>query len=175
MAHYQFESEWELTAPIESVFELLSHPEDFTSWWPSVKRSRLLVEGDEKGLGARAAYTLQSPLLYSMAFEARAVEVERPLRIHTLVRGDLVGTGTYLLEADEGARTRVGFSWHVSTTKPWMNIIAPVAKPLFVWAHRHVMSEGAAAMASRLGARLLSMRTHLEKGPFRESAVESPS
>lgn len=174
MAHYQFESEWALTAPIESVYELLAHPEDFSEWWPSVKRSQPLEEGDEDGVGARASYSLRSPLLYSMDFETRAVDVQHPRRIHNLVRGDLVGTGTYLLDS-RGAGTTVHFSWHVSTTKTWMNIMAPVAKPLFVWAHHHVMREGATAMASCLGAKLLSIQTRLEEGHRRKPAVESQS
>lgn len=160
MAHYRFESEWELTAPIGAVFELLTHPEDFRHWWPSVTDSRLLNEGDDEGRGARAAYTLRSPVLYSMSFEANSVEVDRPRRLHTLVRGDLIGTGTHLLEEREG-RTIVRFLWYVSTTKRWMNLLAPVARPLFVWAHDHVLREGAAAMAERLGGRLLSIRTRV--------------
>lgn len=160
MTHYQFESEWILTADIESVFELLLRPDDFSAWWPSVEKSRLIEGGDPNGVGRRASYSLKSPLLYSMRFETKTMEVERPHRIHGLVRGDLVGTGTYLLErVDVG--TKVGFSWHVSTTKTWMNWVAPFAKPLFVWAHDTVMLEGCEAMARHMGARLVSTKTHL--------------
>ena len=158
MAHYQFESEWALTAPVGRVFELACHPEDFSAWWPSVTASQLLEEGDEDGVGTRAAYILRSPLLYSMTFVTTAIEVDRPSRIHVLVRGDLVGTGTYILEGDEH-RTRVRLVWNVSTTKTWMNLFAPLARPLFVWAHQHVMRNGAVAMAKRLDATLLSTKT----------------
>lgn len=167
MTHYRFESEWSLTAPIEKVFDLVSSPEDFSDWWPSVKSSRLLDAGASDGVGRRAAYRLRSPLIYSMNFEARAIEVEKPSFVHTLVRGDLVGTGTYLLDTD-GSATRVRFLWYVSTTKHWMNLLAPLAKPIFVWAHNHVMSEGAAGMARRLHCRLVSTHTRLIN---KESAV----
>lgn len=165
MAHYRFESEWELEAPIDRVFELLTHPEDFQRWWPSVTQSQRLEEGDEDGVGAVAAYTLRSPVFYSMDFQAKALEVERPRRIHTLVRGDLIGTGTYELEQREG-RTMIRFLWYVSTTRRWMNLVAPVARPLFVWAHHHVMREGAAAMAAHFGGRLIGIKTWVaDKAP----------
>lgn len=51
MAHYQFQSEWALMAPIDRVFELACHPEDFSSWWPAVTRSELIEKGDEDGVG----------------------------------------------------------------------------------------------------------------------------
>lgn len=164
MAHYQFQSEWALTAAVDRVFELACHPEDFSAWWPSVKTSKLLEEGDEDGVGTRAAYTLRSPFVYSMRFVTTTVEVDRPSRIHALVRGDLIGTGTYLLEGDE-YRTRVRFVWNVSTTKTWMNLFAPVARPLFVRAHQHVMRKGALAMAKRLDGTLLSAKTEVAERP----------
>lgn len=172
MAHYRFDSEWKLTAPIEQVFDLLSRPGEFSRWWPSVTRSRLLEDGDETGVGRRAVYRLRSPLLYSMNFVATAVEVIEPRLIRTLVRGDLIGTGTYELNGDEQSTT-VRLLWHVSTSKRWMNLVTPLARPLFVWAHHHVMREGAAAMASRLGARLLATRTRLEEEPRLAAEVET--
>lgn len=158
MAHYQFRSEWALTAPIGRVFELAGHAEQFSAWWPSVTRSRLIEEGDGDGLGLRAAYSLRSPLWYSMSFVTTVVEVDRPSRIHCLVRGDLIGTATYILEGDH-QRTRVRFLWSVSTTKRWMDMFGPLARPLFGWAHGHVMRKGAVAMAQHLDAGLLSIET----------------
>lgn len=164
MVHYMFETEWVLTAPAEKVFEVLEHPEEFSSWWPSVKNSRLIEKGDDQGVGTKAAYSIRSPLGYSMHFEATAVEVDKPKRIHSTVRGDLVGTGTYLIE--EGDRqTHVRFNWYVSTTKRWMNWVAGFAKPALVWAHHSVMREGCAAMATYLGARLVSTNTSLVEKP----------
>lgn len=154
MAHYRFESVWKLSAPIDRVFDLLSQPQGFARWWPAV-RSSVLVDGeDPAGSGARAQFTVRSPFHYSMSFATTAVDVDRPRRIHNLVRGDLVGTGTYELK-EEADGTLVRLAWRVSTTKPWMNRLAPIARPLFVWAHRRVMEGGAKAMAIALGSELL--------------------
>jgi uncharacterized protein YndB with AHSA1/START domain len=164
MVHYMFETEWVVTAPIEKVFEVLEHPEEFSSWWPAVKESRLVRAADASGVGAKSAYTIKSPLFYSMNFELTSVELERPHRIRSIVRGDLIGTGTYSLHRD-GNKTHVRFNWYVSTTKPWMNALAGVTKPALVWAHHSVMREGCAAMATFLGSRLVSTSTRLVNAP----------
>lgn len=161
MTHYQFESEWRLTAPIEKVFDVAMRAEDFARWWPSVESSSLIDAGRDGIIGRRARYRVKSPLLYSMSFETTILEAHRPFRIHAKVRGDLVGTGTYLLES-EGSNTVVRFLWFVSTTKRWMNVLAPFARPVFVWAYGSVMSEGARSMARHLGASLHSVTTRLK-------------
>lgn len=160
MAHYRFESEWVLSAPIGPVFEVLVHPESYSDWWPSVRNSQLIEQGDDAGVGARAKYYLKSPLLLGMHFETKTVEIESPRRIHSLVRGELVGTATYTFDSTNlGAKVRI--AWHVSTAKRWMDVLTPVAKPLFVWAHHTFMREGCVALVDRLGARLISTRTRL--------------
>ena len=164
MAHYLFETEWLVTAPIEDVFELISHPENYAEWWPGVKESRLVEEGDESGLGRTGAYIIQSPLGYKMRFENRAIEVDAPNRVATVVRGDLVGTGTHYLESRENG-THVRFHWYVSTTKRWMNAIAGVARPGFAFAHRYVMYNGCDGMAKILGGRLITATSKLVESP----------
>ncbi|HKQ32652.1 MAG TPA: polyketide cyclase, partial [Thermodesulfobacteriota bacterium] len=44
------------------------------------------------------------------------------------------------------------YDWQVETTKPWMNLIAPLARPIFKWNHDVVMKWGAEGLARRLGA-----------------------
>lgn len=174
MAHYLFETDWALAAPMEEVFDVLAHPGDFADWWPAVEESVLLEEGDSEGIGRRAWYAIRSPLLYRLRFEVRSLEVDRPRRFHALVRGDLIGTGTYVLAAEDGV-THVRFNWYVSTTRGWMNAVALVAKPLLAWAHHRVMRDGCAAMASHLGAELTSFDTTLVARPTPVSAEQHES
>ena len=44
----------------------------------------------------------------------------------------------------------------MSTTKPWMNLLAPIARPVFEWNHDWVMRNGGEGLASLLGCRLLA-------------------
>jgi len=52
----------------------------------------------------------------------------------------------------EGDETVVRYDWNVETTKQWMNLISPIARPLFKWNHNVVMSWGAKGLEKRLGA-----------------------
>jgi hypothetical protein len=174
MAHYLFETNWALTASADAVFDVLAEPGEFAGWWPSVVESALLAEGDETGVGRKASYVIRGPLPYTMRFEVRALEVDRPKRLHTVVRGDLVGTGTYLME-ERGDVTHVRFNWYVATTKTWMNALSIVAKPVFAWAHHRVMREGCAAMADLLEAKLVSFDTDLVTRATPVVPAEQPS
>ena len=53
--------------------------------------------------------------------------------------------------------TAVVYEWNVSTTKPWMNLLAPIARPLFAWNHDWVMRNGGEGLAQLLGCRLLAL------------------
>ncbi len=164
MAHFRFETEWSIAAPIGRVFDTLQHPEEFSKWWPSIEGSRLVREGDRDGVGNVAAYKVRSPLLYSLDFETQVVESTRPVRVHSVVSGDLAGTGTYFLD-DRGDVTHIRFNWYVSTTKTWMNVAAFFAKPLLAWAHDRVMREGCMAMGDNLEAPLGPVSTKLLRNP----------
>jgi uncharacterized protein YndB with AHSA1/START domain len=159
-----FETEWVLSAPIEKVFELISHPEAYSTWWPGATESRLVSAGDEDGVGRVGAYSIRSPLGYKMRFETRAIEVEAPVRVSTVVRGDFVGTGTYYLESRPKG-TYVRFHWYVSTTKGWMNAVAGIARPAFSFAHRYVMFNGCHGMAQALGGKLITATSKLVESP----------
>ena len=39
--------------------------------------------------------------------------------------------------------TAAVYEWNVRTARPWMNRLAPVARPLFAWNHDVVMRQGA--------------------------------
>ncbi|TMG92875.1 MAG: hypothetical protein E6H73_10725 [Betaproteobacteria bacterium] len=67
------------------------------------------------------------------------------------------GTGRWQL-APEAETTRVRYDWTVVTTKPWMNVLAPLLQPAFRWNHNQVMSEGGRGLARHLGVNLLSHR-----------------
>jgi len=53
--------------------------------------------------------------------------------------GELQGTGRWQLSHD-GALTTARYDWKVQTTKAWMNLVAPIARPLFSWNHDVVMA-----------------------------------
>ena len=48
------------------------------------------------------------------------------------------------------------YEWNVATTKPWMNLVAPIARPIFAHNHDVVMGWGGEGLARLLGSRLLA-------------------
>jgi hypothetical protein len=44
----------------------------------------------------------------------------------------------------------------VRTTRPWMNLLAPIARPVFTWNSRGVMLQAGEGLARFLGARLVN-------------------
>lgn len=155
MNDYHFISRWDLAAPIEEVFGALRDYTQYPVWWRDVRQVRLSRNGDEQGIGMVVRYRIQSPLLYSLAFDIELVDFAEPTLISTRASGQLDGTGVWrLAEAEPG--TSASYFWDVATTRPWMNIVAPIARPAFIAAHRSVMKRGAAGLAGYLGTRLIN-------------------
>ena len=71
-----------------------------------------------------------------------------------IAKGELDGKGIWRLE-EKGSYTIARYDWLVNTTKTWMNILAPIGKPLFEWNHKVVMSWGAESLAKRLQAMVI--------------------
>ena len=66
--------------------------------------------------------------------------------------GELEGTGRWRLSAENGG-TKVVYYWDVQTTKWWMNLLAPLARPAFKWNHDQVMEDGRRGLGRLLVAR----------------------
>ena len=94
-------------------------------------------------------------LLHWKAAEA-APRVERPHLLEGNATGELAGVGRWRFFEENGV-TAVVYEWNVSTTKWWMNVLAPVARPAFQSNHDYVMRNGGEGIAKLLGARLLAL------------------
>jgi len=68
------------------------------------------------------------------------------------------GRGLWQLTT-EGSETVVRYDWNVVTTKRWMNILSPIARPLFEWNHNVVMSWGAKGLEHRLSASVVEQKS----------------
>ena len=111
--------------------------------------------GDESGVGTVARMVWKSLLPYRVEFEVTTTHVERPHLLQADAVGELTGVGRWRLFEDEGA-TAVLYEWNVATTRAWMNLLAPVARPVFEWNHDWVMARGGEGIANLLGCRLLA-------------------
>ena len=156
MPAYRFCTTWVLEAERERVWDAIYESESWPEWWRGVVSTTRLADGDSAGLGQRGVYEWRAKLPYTVRFEIVSTVVERPHRLGGDASGGLEGTGVWRFFS-EGGTTAVVYDWDVRTTKPWMNLLGPVARPVFRANHDWVMRNGAEGLARRLGARLLSL------------------
>lgn len=146
MADYHYVSTWQLQGPIEPVWTAISDLEHLPTWYPGVRQVQMLAPGDAQGIGSRVRYVMKGRLPMRLAFEATIARVVPPRELELRAEGDLVGTGRWLLD-QQGDTTTVRYLWDVRTTKPWMNLTAPIARPLFTWNSKGVMLEAGQGLA----------------------------
>jgi uncharacterized protein YndB with AHSA1/START domain len=143
-------TDWDLAAPVEAVWDALIKPEEWPSWWRAVVKVELIAPGDEHGIGACRRMTWRTALPYRVSFNMRTVRVEPRTLIEGRADGELSGTGRWTL-TPSGGRTQVRYEWIVEVTKPWMRLVAPLARPVFAWNHNVVMGWGYDGLARKLG------------------------
>ncbi len=156
MARYHFTTSMRVAAPRDRVWQVISHPETYPDFWRWLKRVDVLDDGDEDGVGARYRFAFGTGLPYTLKFESELVRREPPRLLESRVGGELRGTGRWVL-ADSDGVTEVTYEWLVETTKRWMNIFAPIARPVFSWNHDVLMSDFAEGLASAAGGALVSV------------------
>jgi uncharacterized protein YndB with AHSA1/START domain len=154
MTEHRFLTTWCLEAPIEPVWEAIYDSERWPEWWRGVESVVEIAPGDD-GVGQVARYVWKSRLPYELEFEVVTTRVDRPHLLEGEASGELAGVGRWrLFEAD--GTTAVLYEWNVRTTRAWMNLMAPIARPVFAWNHDWVMRNGGQGLARRLGARLIA-------------------
>jgi Polyketide cyclase / dehydrase and lipid transport len=153
MTDYHFVSTWRLQAPIEQVWEEIFHTERWPSWWKYVHRVDQLDPGDADGLGKRQHLVFTTRLPYRLGFDIQVRHIQPPSTLEAVATGELDGVGRWTLTPDDSG-TLVRYDWDVRTTKWWMNLAAPVARPVFTWNHDALMREAAQGLANRLDAEL---------------------
>lgn len=155
MAAYSFLTTWCVEAPVQRVWDVIFEVERYPEWWPGVRKVSGLEPGDENGLGALHRLEWRSKLPYSLEFDTRVTRSEPPYLLEGQASGELDGKGVWRLY-EGAAGTALIYSWDVSTTRPWMNRIAPLARPAFVWNHDYVMRNGAHGLAKKLNVPLIA-------------------
>lgn len=158
MAGYSFLSTWCVGAPLERVWDVLSAPAAYPEWWPGVREVALLEpgeDGERGGVGALYRMLWRSKLPYSLEFDSRVTRMEAPHLMEGQASGELVGMGVWRLFGSPLGTVAL-YNWDVSTTRAWMNRLAPVGRPFFTWNHDYVMRRGAEGLARKLGAELIT-------------------
>ena len=155
MTEYAFLTTWLLESPRQPVWDAIYDQASWPSWWRGVEAAEELKPGDGNGVGTVSRLVWKSLLPYRVEFEVTSTRVEHPNLIEGRAVGELEGTGRWRFYEQDGV-TAVLYEWNVTTTKPWMNRLAPLLRPAFEWNHDWVMARGGEGIAGLLGCRLLA-------------------
>ena len=155
---YEFVTVWRVKAPIESIWNEIYHSSEWPAWWKGVESVVEVRKGDERGVGSIHRYTWKSKLPYRLSFDMQTIRIEPPQLLEGIAIGELEGRGLWQLSTD-GSETIVRYDWNVETTKRWMNLLAPIARPVFEWNHNVVMNWGAEGLGKRLGVSVIAQQT----------------
>jgi hypothetical protein len=155
VAEYRFLTTWCVGAPLDRVWDTIHDFERWPEWWRGVESVEVVGRGGDDGVGNVSRHVWRSRLPYPVRFDIRTTRVERPHLIEGTATGELAGEGRWRLFEAAGA-TAALYEWNVRTMRPWMNLVAPFARPVFAWNHDWVMRQGGEGLARRLGVPLLS-------------------
>ncbi len=140
-SEYAFVTHWHLHRPIERVWEEIFHAERWPRWWKGLERVEELEPGDAHRVGCVRRFVWKGRLPYMLVVDMQVTRVEPPILLESLAHGELEGQGIWRL-TQQGEDTDVRCEWTVRTTKRWMKLIAPLARPVFSWNHNVVMRWG---------------------------------
>lgn len=157
MARYHFVTALRVDADRQRVWDVIVDPVAWVSWWRWLRTVEPLDEGGPDLVGARYRLAFGTALPYTLSFESTTVRVVAPALIEAAASGDLRGRGLWQLEEHADGGTDLTYTWLVETTKPWMNLLAPIARPAFSWNHDRLMRDFAAGLARAVDGRLLAV------------------
>ncbi len=156
---YHFVTEIRLTATPGEVWGALEKSEDWPDWWRWLVHAEVLEEGDEQGLGRRVRNRVSTPLGYRLTYDGTATRLVEPSLLEFIATGDLAGTGQLRI-VGKAAETDITFHWMVATTRRWMNLLVPIARPLFAWNHNRLMIDFARGLAATTHSELISVTNY---------------
>ena len=161
-ARYHFFSSYHLSTSREAVWEALQDVESWPSWWRWLKQIETVKDPtSDDGVGASYRNRMSSPLGVGFTYTTTITAVERPRRIDLVSAGDLQGRGQWNLLDAPGGGTVLTYTWLAETTKWWMNLVAPVGRPAFVWNHDRLMTDFGRGFAKAAGATLGETRNEI--------------
>ncbi len=147
---YDWETEWLIDAPLATVYQVLTTPEEQDRWWPSMKVHRVsplagIPDGRQIEYRVQQAQSV-ARLVPPFKITGVTAEIEKERRLRTVVSGDLVGVLETLLYSRADGGTRIVYHWYVRVHNPLLNALGFVFEPMFRASHDHVMEEGEAGL-----------------------------
>ncbi|MBS1138666.1 MAG: hypothetical protein H6R13_119 [Proteobacteria bacterium] len=158
MAEYHLLTTWRIKAPLTQVFDAIHDSLRWPEWWPGAEKVEPITDGDPNGINNIRRYSWQGTLPYPVVFDVRATCIKKHEAIEGRAEGDLEGIGRWRFSC-EGQVSVVRFDWHVRSTKWWMNLLAPIARSIFISNHVRLMAQGGESLAALLQSSLIHQKS----------------
>jgi uncharacterized protein YndB with AHSA1/START domain len=151
-ANYEFRSTWRIAAPVGECWTYLTSPDQtWVQWWPALRQ--IDVQPTSELVGSTAFCVWRSPVGHRLRFELTITDVTASKRIVLSSEGDLTGDAVVDFAAGpSGADSELTITWTIHTTRWWMNLTAPLLRPVFTWAHHFVMKRGERGLNTALAS-----------------------
>ncbi|MCP9470396.1 MAG: SRPBCC family protein [Nitrospira sp.] len=151
MTIYYFVTNWCFHAPMERVWEEIVNVTEWPSWWTSWKKAVAHDPASQAQLGSVVDHEVRGRLPYTLRFKTVVTAFEPPRLLTIASSGDLIGTGTFVLESFNDG-TAVTYRWDVGLSNPLLNVLGRVSftRALMEKNHDAVMDEGYRGLKERL-------------------------
>jgi hypothetical protein len=141
LTEYTFQSTWHVRAPLALTYAAIEDVHNWKQWWPGLRQ--VTATRPLKGIGgAQAILTWQAALGYELRIRITVTSSVKKSDIAFTSDGDLMGEGSWLFKESTRSTTVMTINWHVRTTKRWMNVCAPLLRPVFILSHHKLMHQG---------------------------------
>lgn len=155
-AKYHLVSRYRLSSDREAIWNALQDVPHWPTWWRWLKGVDIIRQPtSEDGVGGIYHNRIASPLRYGFTYETEVIAIDRPETISLTSTGDLEGRGRFDLSEDPSGGTDLTFTWLVCTPKWWMNLMAPIGRPAFVWNHDRLMTDFGRGLAATTGGEVM--------------------
>ena len=147
---YDWQTEWNIDAPLSTVYKAQTTPEEQDKWWPSMRVHRVTPLANIPN-GRTIEYRVQQAqsvarLVPPFKITGVTADIEKERRLRTQVTGDLVDILETLLFSRPDGGTRIVYHWYVRVHNPVLNALGFLFEPMFRASHDHVMEEGEAGL-----------------------------
>jgi hypothetical protein len=158
MNEYRFVTHWRVEGTVEEVYDIIEDVNSLTRWWPSVYLDAAVIDpGDERGVGKTVNLYTKGWLPYTLRWQLRVSETNRPYGSTIEATGDLTGRGVWSFQQD-GPMVSVTYHWRVAADKPLLRYLSFILKPLFSANHRWAMARGEESLKLELARRRAASR-----------------
>lgn len=150
---YHFITHWRMKSTVEEIYEVMGNGPDLMRWWPSVYLKVTELEtGAPDGVGKVIDLYTKGRLPYTLRWQFRITEVNKPHGFSLEAWGDFVGRGIWSFKQD-GDHVIITYDWKIRADKPLLRLFSFAMKPIFSSNHLWAMQMGEKSLELELARR----------------------